>query len=112
MLIFTWGIEYWQNTLQDTDCLQPFIRGDQYLDFIITDAENTTWHKCSVQNGRNMFSAIEENDEICVLIRSQNSFHASFTGLKSATPTAVLEIKCSDITQCEDRLTQYFLADF
>ena len=49
-----------------------FFRVDQYFDFIIVNAMDTTSHKCVVQSGRNIFAASSEIVGHYVLIPSQN----------------------------------------
>ena len=55
-----------------------FSRVAQYFDFIVINAENTTLHKYTVQNGRSMFRAISEIVGNSVLIPSQYSLNDFF----------------------------------
>ena len=55
-----------------------FFRVDQYFDFIIVSAENTTLHKYIAQNVRSIFRAISEIVGNPVLVPSQKSINWFF----------------------------------
>lgn len=65
-----------------------FSRVDWYFDFIVSNSENATLHKCLVQRGRSMFKATSEIVGNFPLIWSQHSFNYFLKTLKSATQTA------------------------
>lgn len=71
-----------------------FFRVNQYFDFIIVNAENTTSHKCIIQNDRSMLRAPFKTIGNSVLIIGQNSCNDFFSvKFKSATLTLMFQIK-------------------